>query len=57
LADLIAHPSRQDILIRNNAITSLQETFENQIIEILEKDKYYRSIDGRINGFGRKFLP
>ena len=57
LADLIAHPSRQEILSINDKITYSQENFGNKIIELLNRLKYDRSPSGKIDGFGRKLLP
>jgi hypothetical protein len=57
IADLIAHPSRQEILQIYRSLPYSPEKFGNEIIKILNESKYDRSADGRINGFGRKFLP
>lgn len=56
LADLIAHPSFRATLARHNN-ESLPGNFGGQIAQILEKSKMYRSPSGRINGWGRKWLP
>jgi hypothetical protein len=57
IADLIAHPSRQEILSIYRKLEYGTEKFGYEIIRILNESKYDRSADGRINGFGRKFLP
>lgn len=57
LADIIAYPSRQDILRLNNKIPAGPATFGDKIVQILNRSKYYRSNSGVIDGFGRKFLP
>jgi hypothetical protein len=57
IADLIAHPSRQEILKNNSKIEYGIEKFGNKIIQILIDSKYDRSSKGKIDGYGRKFLP
>jgi hypothetical protein len=57
LADLIAHPSRREILLANNLIIDDRDTFGNQICTILQKNKYLRSQKGKIPGYGTKLLP
>lgn len=56
LADLIAHPSFKTMLARQNR-QSLPENFGGQIGKILEDKKYDRSPWGKIEGYGRKWLP
>ncbi len=57
IADLIAHPSRQEILSKNKKIIYSQEKFGQKIIKILNDSKYDRSPAGKIDGYGRKLLP
>jgi hypothetical protein len=57
LADLIAHPSRREILLDYNLITDDRDTFGNKICAILRNDKYLRSRKGQIHGYGKKLLP
>ncbi len=58
LADIIAHPSRREILLDNRLITDTRNTFGDLIVEILRKSKYYRNKkDGNIYGYGKKLLP
>lgn len=52
LADLIAHPSRNEILNENNMFDGTIAPFAESIIEILQ-DKYYKQGD-RV--FGKKFI-
>lgn len=52
LADLIAHPSRNEILNENNMLDGAIAPFAERIIEILQ-DKYYKQGD-RV--FGKKFI-
>jgi len=56
LADLIAHPSYRATLARHNR-EALPANFGGQIATILESRKYNRSPQGKINGWGRKWLP
>ncbi len=56
LADLVAHPSFKATLARRQN-QSLPQNFGGQIAGILERDKYNRSPLGRIDGWGRKWLP
>ncbi len=57
LADLIAHPSRREILIENQLMTDNRDVFGDQICAILRQSKYYRSKSGHIAGYGKKLLP
>jgi hypothetical protein len=52
LADLIAHPSRNEILHENNLLDRPIAPFARRVIQILQ-EKYYQR-DGRI--YGKKFL-
>ncbi len=52
LADIIAHPSRNEILNDNNLLEKPLAPFAIKIIQILQR-KYYQQ-QGRI--FGKKFL-
>jgi len=56
IADLVAHPSFKATLARRNK-RSLPSNFGGRIAYILEKKKYYRSASGKIDGWGRKWLP
>lgn len=56
LADLIAHPSFRATQLRRGG-QRLPENFGGKIAEILERSKYNRSPRGRIEGWGRKWLP
>jgi hypothetical protein len=57
LADLVAHPSRREILIEHQLVVDERDVFGNQICEILRRDKYLRSRTGLIEGYGKKLLP
>ncbi|MEE4311731.1 MAG: DUF3800 domain-containing protein [candidate division KSB1 bacterium] len=52
IADIIAHPSRSEILIENKKINIELAPFAKKIVKILE-DKYYQ-YNGKI--FGKKFI-
>jgi len=56
LADLVAHPSFKAVQARRNK-ASLPDNFGGHIARILEQSKYRRSSSGRIDGYGRKWLP
>lgn len=56
IADLVAHPSYRATLARKNK-QSLPSNFGGKIALILEKEKYYRGPNGKIDGWGRKCLP
>ena len=56
IADLIAHPSFKATLARRSK-KPLPANFGGQIAQILEAKKYYRSPSGKIDGWGRKWLP
>lgn len=57
LADVLAHPTRRDILRRNGLVTPEAAVFGDRILDVLKRRKYYRSPAGRIDGHGRKLLP
>lgn len=57
LADLIAHPSRREILLDYTLITDNRDTFGDKICAILRANKYLRSRSGQIPGYGKKLLP
>ena len=56
LADLVAHPSFKATLARKKK-QSLPSNFGGKIADILGANKYYRSSPGRVDGWGRKWLP
>jgi hypothetical protein len=56
LADLIAHPSFQSVRREKDPAVVLAP-FGGEIVTILEESKYLRSPNGRIEGWGRKWLP
>lgn len=58
VADLLAHPSRREILIEKNLIQDSRDVFGGQISEILRGSKYLRDTrNGKIDGYGKKLLP
>lgn len=56
LADLLAHPGYKAVLCRREH-KSLPDNFGGRIAAIMEDSKYNRSAAGRIDGYGRKWLP
>jgi Protein of unknown function (DUF3800) len=57
LADLIAHPSRREILLDHRFINDERDIFGDKICRILRESKYLRSRAGQIDGYGKKLLP
>jgi len=57
LADIIAHPSRREILIDHKLIVDQRDIFGDKICKILHSQKYLRSPKGQIEGYGKKLLP
>ncbi|MBA4420607.1 MAG: hypothetical protein C0391_05620 [Anaerolinea sp.] len=57
LADIIAHPSRREILLDNKLIIDQRDTFGDKICRILRDGKYLRFRHGKIEGYGKKLLP
>jgi hypothetical protein len=58
LADLIAHPSRREVLIEQGLMMDNHDTFGDQICAILRQSKYHRNgRTGQIVGYGKKMLP
>lgn len=56
IADLIAHPVRRWAFANLMEMSEGNSTFADRILEILEKDKFFR-YNGKINGYGVKKLP
>jgi len=56
LADLIAYPSYRATVARHQK-EALATNFGGSIAAILEESKYHRSPQGKIDGWGRKWLP
>lgn len=56
LADLIAYPSYRATVARHHKEV-LATNFGGRIATILEESKYHRSPQGKIDGWGRKWLP
>jgi len=58
LADIIAHPSRREILLEHGLITDDRDIFGDQICAILRQSKYHRHWrTGQLEGYGKKLLP
>jgi len=56
VADLIAHPARRWFFKNIFSLNEGKTTFSDEIIKILEKDKFFR-YNGKIYGYGAKKLP
>lgn len=56
LADLIAHPS-QRVILSYKGHQPLPDNFGGEIGKILVNCKYIRSSSGKLDGWGRKWLP
>lgn len=56
IADLLAYLSREFMLQKYNFMKKKTEVFSNKINEII-KDKYYKSKNGKLEGYGIKLLP
>jgi len=56
IADLIAHPSFKAVLARHQN-QALATNFGGRIAQLLEKSKYCRNKKGKLDGYGRKWLP
>lgn len=58
LADLLAHPSRREVLLEHQLLLDDRDVFGDQICAILRQSKYLRDRrSGRIEGYGKKLLP
>lgn len=57
IADLIAHPSYRWVLDKRAGESQFRSNFGGRIAQILEERKYYRGEHGKVEGFGRKWLP
>ncbi len=58
LADLLAHPSRREILLDNDLLLDKRDVFGDKITEILRTSKYLRNTKtGELEGYGKKLLP
>lgn len=58
LSDLIAHPSRREVLIEHQMLVDDRDIFGDQICAILRQSKYHRNgRTGQIEGYGKKLLP
>jgi len=58
LADLIAYPSRREILHEKGLLEKDERTFSDEICKILNTSKYHRHYQtGEIWGYGKKLLP
>ena len=56
IADLIAHPARRWFFINVMNLPDVKNTFSDEILHIIERDKFFR-YNGLILGYGAKKLP
>lgn len=56
LADLIAHPSYRDMKVRREGV-QISDDFGTKVVALLNREKYSRSSEGKVDGWGRKWLP
>ena len=56
IADLLAHPCCA-AMKADQFGNSRPQNFGSRIVEVIEKSKYYRSPNGKIEGYGKKWLP
>jgi hypothetical protein len=56
IADLIAHAARRWFFINVVNLDEAKNTFSDEIIKILERDKFFK-YNGVILGYGTKKLP
>lgn len=57
LADLLAHPAHYNHLMDHQLISRQESEYGQEVVNILNQLKYYRSIKGEITGYGKKMLP
>ena len=55
MADLLAHPCRQEILALKGKVHKDEHTFGAQLVDVIQS-RYFRNSDGEVDGFGRVFL-
>lgn len=56
LADLLAHPCKQDILLGYKRIDQYYGKFGKKIMEIIQKKYNFRSYTSQVKGYGKVFL-
>lgn len=56
LADLLAFPCKQDILLENKRIVKYYGKFGGRILDITKKKYNFRSYTGQVKGYGKVFL-
>ena len=57
LSDLLAHPSKQEILIEEQRIDDSGDNFGKQICQCIQAKYNQQVYQGRIRGYGKVFLP
>lgn len=56
LADLLAHPSKQDILVEQERINDPQGSFGKRVCQCIQGKYNSQTYDGRVWGYGKIFL-
>ena len=56
LSDLLAYPSKQEILIEERRINDLGDNFGKQICQRIQAEYNKQVYEGRIRGYGKIFL-
>lgn len=56
LADLLAHPSKQEILFDHKLIVQYEERFGDKIREAIQQKYNQRFINSQVEGYGKVFL-
>ena len=57
LADILAHPCKQDVLIEMELVKDRRSAFVQAICQCMNEDKYNRRIaTGQVWGYGKKFI-
>jgi len=57
IADLLAHPSKQEILIEEQRIDDPGDNFGKQICQCIQAKYNQQVYQGKIRGYGKVFLP
>ena len=57
IADLIAYPSRREMLLEKGFLERLRFDFSDRITELLTEKYLKNDKTGEICGWGKKFLP
>lgn len=56
IADILAHPCKQDVLLENKCIKKYYGRFGRKLLEIVQEKYNRRALKNRIGGYGRVFI-